>query len=237
MSEPRKEVIGNAELWLGDCRDILPTLGNVDAVVTDPPYGISYSPSSLVSAGAQQFEVMKGDVHEPQLDHVFRLGCRKIIFGANNFPNQLPQRGRWICWDKRGGISAADRMLGSPFELAWDDRTSGYDKMIRILHGGVVNADGANVQRQHPTQKPVALMIWCIQQLSLDEITILDPYMGSGTTGVACARLGRRFIGIEIDPSYFAIACRRIEAAYAQPDLFVEPPKPAVQLSLEEAAK
>jgi site-specific DNA-methyltransferase (adenine-specific) len=223
--------IGDARLALGDCREVLPTLGKVDAVVTDPPYGIGYDTSSLKSAGAQQFALIEGDNTEPDLGVLFSLDCPKIVFGANNFPSQLPHRGRWLCWDKRGGIEAADKMLGSPFELAWEDRKTGYDRMIRVLHGGTVNADGAGVRREHPTQKPIELMKRCV--LSLCAGTILDPFMGSGTTGVACAKLGRKFIGIEIEPKYFDIACRRIEAAYKQPDLFIEKPAPAKQEAME----
>lgn len=94
--------------------------------------------------------------------------------------------------------------------------------MVRILHGGVVNADGAGIGRDHPTQKPIGLMIWCVQQFTEDAKIILDPFMGSGTTGVACVKLGRKFIGIEIEPKYFEIACKRIQAAYDQPDMLVE---------------
>lgn len=220
----RVETIGDAVLYLGDAREIVPGLGPVDAVVTDPPYGIGYSTANLKSIGARQFGPITGDESELDLSFLFLIDCPKIIFGANNFPKQLPHRGRWICWDKRGGIVAADRMLGSPFELAWEDRKSGYGRMVRILHGGVVNADGAGIQREHPTQKPVSLMQWCVLQFPSFVSTILDPFMGSGTTGVACARLGRRFIGIEIEPRYFDIACKRIEQAYRQADLFVAPP-------------
>ena len=214
----RKETIGDATLYLGDCRDILPTLGKVDAVVTDPPYGIAYSTKGLQSAGAQQFKPIEGDETELSFDHIFGLACPKIIFGANNFPHQLPHRGRWICWDKRGGNVTADRAFGSPFELAWEDRTSGHYRMIRIMHGGYVNADGRGIARVHPTQKPIALMSRCVGFMPKAQ-TILDPYMGSGTTGVACAGLGRKFIGIEIDEDYFNIACERIRKAYDAPDM------------------
>jgi site-specific DNA-methyltransferase (adenine-specific)/modification methylase len=87
--------------------------------------------------------------------------------------------------------------------------------------------------RDHPTQKPIAVMEWCLSFLP-DCQTILDPFMGSGTTGVACAKLGRKFIGIEIEPRYFDIACKRIEDAYKQPDLFIEPPKKPEQLGILE---
>lgn len=86
--------------------------------------------------------------------------------------------------------------------------------------------------KEHPTQKPVEVMSWCIQQLPPNAMTILDPFMGSGTTGVACANLGRKFVGIEISESYFDIACRRIEEAYKQPRLFAEPSPKAEQMSM-----
>jgi site-specific DNA-methyltransferase (adenine-specific)/modification methylase len=110
-------------------------------------------------------------------------------------------------------------MLGSPFELAWANKTSGYDKIVRVLHGGVVNADGG--ARLHPTQKPVSVMRQAIQWAANDAATILDPFMGSGTTGVAAVQMGRKFIGIERDEGYFDIACRRIEQAQRQADMFI----------------
>jgi site-specific DNA-methyltransferase (adenine-specific) len=221
----RVEHIGDATLYLGDCREILPTLGKVDAVVTDPPYGIGYK-SHLGNLGAQEFDEIANDRGELDLRPILQLAENVLAFGANCYPDQLPHRGRWLCWDKRTIDGAADRMMGSPFELAWSNKVSGYDKIVRVLHGGVVNADGAG-PRVHPTQKPIAVMRQAIDWAATDAKTILDPFMGSGTTGVACANLGRAFIGIEIDPGYFDIACRRIEEAYRQPRLFEEPaPKP-----------
>ena len=182
--------------------------------------------------GARQFEKITGDDREMNLKCLFNLDCYKIIFGANNFPSQLPHRGRWICWDKRGGIAAADKMLGSPFELAWEDRTSGYDAMVRVLHGGVVNADGHGIAREHPTQKPIALMKWCIGHLPAGCMTILDPFMGSGTTGVAAVKMGRKFTGIEISERYFDIAVRRIQDALDRPDMLIEQEKKPEQIGL-----
>jgi len=226
----RVETIGDATLYLGDCRDILPTLGKVDAVVTDPPYGIDYSTKALKNLGAKQFSKIHGDESAPDLSFLFALSKPTLLFGANNFPNVLPHRGRWFCWDKRTIDGACDAMLGSPFELAWANKTHGQYKICRVLHGGVVNADGG--ARFHPTQKPIQVMVEAIRFLANDAQTILDPFMGSGTTGVACVKLGRKFIGIEIDETYFDIACRRIEEAYRQPRLFDEPAPKPVQLSL-----
>jgi len=212
-------VIGNATLYLGDCRDILPTLGKVDAVVTDPPYGIDYE-STLGNLGAQKFSKIANDDGSLDLTGIFESGKSVLMFGANCFPSQLPHRGRWLCWDKRTIDGAADKMLGSPFELAWSNKTSGYDKIVRVLHGGVVNADGG--KRFHPTQKPIEVMKACIEWVAKDAQTILDPFMGSGTTGVAAVQMGKSFIGIEREERYFEIACKRIEQAQRQGDLFIE---------------
>ncbi len=89
-------------------------------------------------------------------------------------------------------------------------------------------ARGAYRDKEHPTQKPVEVMKWCLGFVA-DAKTILDPFMGSGTTGVAAVKLGRKFIGIEIEPKYFDIACRRISEALKQPDMFIERPAPAKQ--------
>ena len=215
-------MIGDATLYLGDCLKILPTLEKVDAVITDPPYGIGYVasvPKAIVH------RMMTGDLGGVDLRKWLEYEGVVISWGANNYPEQLPHRGRWLCWDKRAGRLAADKMLGSSFELAWMNATTGYDKMFRLLHGGVVNADGATnadgirARREHPTQKPVALMEWCIQVAKMPKV-VLDPFMGSGTTGVASVNLGSKFIGVEIEPKYFEIACRRIHRAVFSPPLF-----------------
>jgi len=104
-------------------------------------------------------------------------------------------------------------MIGSPFELAWTNKKSGFDKIYRIMHGGVVNADGHGVRRVHPTQKPVALMCRIIEDFTKVGDTIFDPFAGSGTTGVACVKTGRNFIGCEIDAGYCEIARKRCKEA------------------------
>lgn len=229
----RVERIGDATLYLGDCRDVLPTLGKVDAVVTDPPYGIDYDPAQYQNVGALFTDRIAGDNAPFDPAHLLTIASDVILWGANNFAEYLP-RGGWLCWDKRT-CESADRMLGSPFELAWINNPARY-KMARIQHGGVVNADGVGIRRQHPTQKPIALMTWCLS-LVPNAGVILDPYAGSGTTGVACAHEGRRFIGIEREPAYFDIACKRIADAYAQPRLFAPiPPAKPVQPTLFGAA-
>jgi DNA modification methylase len=227
MMIQREETIGDCRLILGDCLEVMPTLGRFDACVTDPPYGIGYQ-STLTNIGAQKFEKLANDSGGLDISLLFGAGESLLIFGANCFPASLPHRGRWLCWDKRTIDGACDKMLGSPFELAWSNKVNGYDKIVRVLHGGVVNADGG--KRVHPTQKPIAVMVAAIKWAAAGAETILDPFMGSGTTGVACVNLGRKFTGIELDPGYFDIACRRIEEAYKQPRLIEHPkPAPAVQ--------
>ena len=217
----REERIGNQRLILGDCLDVMPTLGRVDAVVTDPPYGIDYGRSGGFSAlhgWGQWREQVAWDKERPSAE-VFAtiLACSKdqIIWGGNYFADLLPPTMRWLSWDKgQRDFSLAD------IELAWTSQ----QKAARVFDypRGKAVLDG----KQHPTQKPVALMEWCLGFLP-DAKTILDPFMGSGTTLVACQKLGRHGIGIEIDPDYFEIACRRVEEAARQPDLFIEPtPKP-----------
>jgi len=195
-------------LYCADCLEVLPELSGVDAVVTDPPYGIEFSGSN---ASTREWSGFDGDDGTLDIRSILSMDCPVVAFGANCYPEQLPHRGRWLCWDKRTIDGACDAMLGSPFEMAWCNRRSGFDKIVRVLHGGVVNADGG--KRVHPTQKPVAVMLAAISWGCALSQTILDPFMGSGTTGVACIKTGRHFIGIEKDPTYFATAVKRIDAA------------------------
>jgi len=210
--------IGDATLMHGDCLEILPTLEKVDAVVTDPPYGINYKPFNKNWDGTKKSVTgVCGD--DKQFNPVPFLGFGEVIlWGANNY--QLPV-GDALIWDKRGGKNI-DGMIGDSCEVAWrKTRKRSHVHIKRLLHGGVINADSAtgnNAKRYHATQKPVAVMEWCLG--FVEGATILDPFMGSGTTGVACANLGRKFIGIEIERKYFDIACERIDAAYAQGRLF-----------------
>jgi DNA modification methylase len=180
-------------IYHGDCREVLPSL-KADLLCSDPPYGISLKRAQIV-----------GD--DCEFDPAMLLGYKDIIlWGANNFTRKLPFGG-WLCWDKRCSVEA-DRMYGSAFELAWCNDPSKF-KMFRCLHGGVVNADGPNVPRVHPTQKPTELMHWCLGLYPKARM-VLDPYMGSGTTLVAAKNLGRKAIGIELEERYCEIAANRL---------------------------
>lgn len=225
----RIEIIAEGvTLYLGDCREILPTLGKLDAVVSDPPYGISYKRGSGGRGGAHSYgnrfcndAAIEGD--SGPFDPTPWLQYREVIlWGANHYAQKLPH-GRWLAWNKLGGMQPWDDFCD--VEFAWHNKR-GADRIFSHLWKGLAQK-GAGIRREHPTQKPVELMEWCIE--FLEARTILDPYMGSGTTGVAAVKLGRRFIGIEIEPTYFDIACRRISDATRQTDLFLEKPKPAEQ--------
>jgi len=203
----RIETIGDATLYHGDCREIMPTLGKVDAVVTDPPYGIGITKSNRLSV-SRGFEKLSWDDEAANLDWLLPMAISAIIWGGNYF--DLPAHRAPLVWDKNNaGRDFAD------FELAWTN----LDMVARRFVMRPMNMDGG---KEHPTQKPIQLMQWCLGFLPKAE-TILDPFMGSGTTGVACVNLNRKFIGIELEQSYFDIACRRIEQAYKQPRLFDEP--------------
>jgi DNA modification methylase len=216
----KKEVlIGDCRLLLGDCLSVMPTLGPVDAVVTDPPYGIGEDGGRFRSRKGQGHRVLpkRGwDKERPVaeiFDSICRMGCPVIIWGGNYFADLLPPSKSWLYWDKLMGGDFADG------ELAWTNLGRSLRKFTRC------NKDHGKL---HPTQKPVALMEWCLGFIPNAD-TILDPFMGSGTTGVACVKLGRKFTGIELDEGYFDIACERIRKAYDQPDMFVAPPAKPVQ--------
>lgn len=195
-------------IYHGDCREILPELPKCDLLLTDPPYGINAV--NRPQPGAVQYGAIVGDDEAPDLSFLWTIGITDmVVWGANCFPDQLPHRGRWLVWDKRVD-ERADRMLGSPVELAWTSRISGFDWICRLQHGGVVNMDRAeSVERFHPTQKPVRLMSFVIAKYP-DAESILDPFMGSGTTLVAAKRMGRKAIGIEIEEKYCEIAVNRL---------------------------
>lgn len=231
----------SVQLYHADCLDILPTLeaGSVDAVVTDPPYGIGACNRSdggvgSIKSGSKFYGRQTWDLTQPDakvIAWIMELDVPAIIWGGNHF--DLPPSSCFLVWDKmQRDFSFADA------ELAWTNLS----RAVRAFSysRGQLAAEG----KFHPTQKPLPLMKWCLSYLP-NGCTVFDPFMGSGTTGVACVQTGRNFIGIEIDPAYFAIAEKRIRAAETevqseaaffgtskQPDLFAStedspPPAPA----------
>lgn len=214
--------IGDATLYHGDCLEILPTLSKVDAVITDPPYGMNWNTdSSRFSGGHRDSVIRRGQGRDDwgaimSDDAPFNpapwLNFPKVVlWGANHYAQRL-QVGTTLIWIKRldGGFGS----FLSDAEVAW----------MKGGHGVYCRRDTSLMDgnsRTHPTEKPVGIMQWCIKKQGNPE-TVLDPFMGSGTTGVACAQLGRKFIGIEIERKYFDIACERISHASAQGRLFAD---------------
>lgn len=218
-------IIGDATLYLGDCMDILPTLEKVDAVITDPPYGISRAGqqetfTKNAKHKRKHFDDLGWDEGRPSkqvFDLLLSIGDKCLFWGGNYFADMLPPTMGWLYWDKgQKGLSMSDG------ELAWTSE----QKALRSI---VVNR-ASLIGSEHPTQKPIQVMTWSINQLGNPEL-ILDPFMGSGTTGVAAVQMGRKFIGIEREPKYFDIACERINNAQRQTSLF-EPVAKSEQLSI-----
>lgn len=223
MTYKRKEVIGDCTLYLGDCRDLIGEI-QFDALVSDPPYGMDWDGKVTVGKNGHGAAKAKakhygtkilGDSEPFDASHLTEFK-QVILWGFNHFPEQL-RKGRALVWVKR-----SDEAFGSflsDAELAWCSIGHG----VYCFRDQSLMADTKN--RAHPTQKPVPLMKWCIEQFPTAK-HILDPYMGSGTTGVAAVKLGRSFTGIELDPNYFDVACKRIEAVCNEPDMFVSEPMP-----------
>jgi DNA modification methylase len=221
----REEIIGRARLILGDCRDILPTLPKVDAVVTDPPYGIGADRGAAVGGTDASGRYIRRpkqyegdwDCDRPEdalLQAMVESAKNSIVWGGNYFADALPRGGRWLFWDKLNSMPSY-----SDGEIAWTNIKGAAVKKIEQCNNGLASLQDGD--RWHPTQKPERVMRWCLGFLP-DAQTILDPFMGSGTTGVAAVQMGRDFIGIEREPKYFDIACKRIEDAQRQGDFFVD---------------
>lgn len=210
-------VIGNAELYLGDCMDVLPTLPRVDAVITDPPYGIAKKMGDGIN---HKWNHSWDDETPPKVvfDCLMGMAGTLIVWGGNYY--DLPPSRCFLVWYKRDAVRTM-----ADCEMAW----TSIDANARVFDWTIAATNAERVG--HPTQKPLALMKWSIDQAGAPQ-TILDPFMGSGTTGVAAVQMGRKFIGIEREPRYFEIAVRRIEQAQAQPDMFIAPVAQPVQEAL-----
>ena len=215
------EVIGSCHIYLGDCRDILPHLPKVDLVLTDPPYGIGEAKkqgmsrvrktSKWANPQASKYEEMEWDncpAEQSIIDYIVSAKSA-IIWGGNYF--SVPPAKCWLVWDKKTTGDFAD------CELAWTN----LDKAVRKfewLWSGFKKQEPED--RTHPTQKPIRLMEWCIDLAPKNTLTVADPFAGSGTTGVACVRMGKTFYGIEREPKYFDIMCERIRREVDRPQLF-----------------
>lgn len=229
----RKEVIGDCELYLGDCRDVLPMLGRIDAVVTDPPYGLNLGVGSDKRGGrhglAKEGYASYDDTPEnfqaiivPALRSALKASTRGAIFSNHNL-HELPKP------DAIGGVYLPAAQGRHCWGFNSFSPVAFYGSAPGLQNGSrpsAIRSTEAAEENGHPCPKPLGWMKWLVSHASLAGETVLDPFMGSGTTGVACVRMGRKFIGIEINPDYFNTACLRITGAYAQPDLFIETPAP-----------
>ena len=233
----REEIIGDCRLILGDCLEILPTLGKVDAVVTDPPYGIGESSKKAATRGklaaARDYGGKEDWDKEPAdprvVDWMRSNSDWQVIFGGNYF--DLPPSSCWLVWDKQNGDNDF-----ADCELAWTN----LKKAVRRIHwmwNGMLRK--GQEERFHLTQKPLGVMEWSLSHLPATVRTVLDPYAGSGTTGVACVKRRLQFIGIERAEHHFEVMCERIRKAYAQPDMFVPQcaPEPVQAPLFSEAAQ
>ena len=262
MSDPwvRKEVIGDCVLYQGDCLEVMSAIssGSVHMVWTDPPYGHSNHDGDLNS----QLNAHRG-IEDKPIANDDPEAFRRVLDGMLTEAVRVLDDDCCCCCCGGGGprptfAFVADRMdnggLTFFHSVIWDKKNPGLGwryrrqhEMVMVAHrtgGKLLWADDdvavRNIysempprDRQHPNEKPLNMVRHFIEIHSLPGQTILDPFMGSGTTLAACAKMGRKGIGIELDPGYFDIACKRVEEAYRQPDLFVEPPKPAVQEAMD----
>jgi site-specific DNA-methyltransferase (adenine-specific) len=213
----RVETIGQATLYLGDCLTVLPSI-RADAIITDPPYGHGWKGIASTAPGGRNWSRRRSEAiqgHDAPFDPEPFLGFQDVIlWGANHYASRLPDSAGWLVWDKRDGTASNNL---SDVELAWHKR-GGSARIFRHMWNGLCR-DSEVGQHLHPTQKAVALMAWCMSFVPKAQV-IFDPYMGSGTTGIAAVKAGKRFIGVEIHEPYFDVACERIENAQRQESLF-----------------
>lgn len=236
----REEVIGDARLILGDCLEVMPTLDRTFSVVTDPPYGMGWDTDSTRFTGGQRKpgvgrsdwgSVLQDDRPFDPSPWLQFAGC--VLWGANHYAQRLPL-GSTLVWLKK-----PPHLYGtflSDAEIGWRKGGYGVYCHFKQFPPPVRMLESLDGRATHPTQKPIALMAWC---LGMVDGPILDPFMGSGTTGIAALQARRVFVGIEKDPAHFETACRRIKAAYRQRDLFrdePQAPKPVQQSLLGDAA-
>lgn len=219
MTAPRKEQLAEGvTLWQADCRDLLASIGRFDLLLTDPPFGIGQhgGRGHRKRSRAKVQEKLDWDNERPELG-VFKAmlstAPHHIIWGGNYFADCLPIRSGWLYWQKLIGGDFSDG------ELAWTSRTG-------ALHEFTYRK--TNAEMEHPTQKPVALLTWCLDLFPQCE-SVLDPFAGVASTGVAAINRGVSFTGIEREPKYFDIACRRLSEAIRMPRLPFEESRKVIQ--------
>jgi len=217
-----KIVIGDATLYLGDCMDILPTLDKVDAVITDPPYGMDFQSNYRIEKHMKIANDKTADIANAMIDWALKTASHSVYaFGRWDNIYDYPKPKSLITWVKNNW-SMGDlkhehaRQTEVAFFWAMENHFFPKNRPTDVI-------EYARTQNEnHPTEKPVGLMAKFIEWT---DGVVCDPFMGSGTTGVAAIQMGRKFIGIEREPKYFEIACKRIEQASKQGDMFIEKPK------------
>lgn len=234
MTYQRKEIIGDATLYLGDCLEILPQVEGLAGALTDPPFGIDYKSGHATEELWKEGDRIANDDDVAVRDRALAMlgDIPQIVFGSRRAP--LPPGCKMVLtWDKGPALGMGD--LSLPWKPSSEEvyvLGRGFvgrrDKGAVIYHPPVQSM--AKNGRQHPNEKPVGLLAILLR--SLPAGLVADPFMGSGSTGVACVGTGRPFVGVELKPKFFDIACRRIEEAYKQPRLFDEPAPKPVQDSL-----
>jgi DNA modification methylase len=238
----RREHIGDATLYLGDCREILdewPPCFRVDALVCDPPYGVGFKYASHDDSPAAYeggYDAWLWGILEAGEAHLMP-GSPVFVWQASlhvrKFASRFPREWRLFCAAKNF-VQMRPTAMQFAYDpvIAWwtegDKWSAGTaSRDFHVANTAPVIATPENLERGHPCPRPLDQVRHIVEQWVRPDSTCLDPFMGSGTTGVACAKLGRKFIGIEIEPKYFDIACKRIDEAYRQPRLFKdEAPKP-----------
>jgi len=194
---------------------------SIDLVLTDPPYGIgecgAKNHSRIQLAKPTLYSCKDWDFEKPNkkyFDEIQRISKNQIIFGGNYFADMLPPSSCWLVWDKDNSGDFAD------CELCWTSFKSAVRK-FKFRWNGMLQEDMKHKEvRLHPTQKPVKLIEQIINKYSDESMTIFDPFLGSGTTAIACINTRRNFIGIEKDEEYFNIAQKRVKEAQGQRRLF-----------------
>jgi DNA modification methylase len=237
----REERIGNQRLILGDCLEVLPTLeaGSVDAVVTDPPYGLHFPYASYDDTRENLVKLI-----DEFIPLIIALSRRVLVLCGPTQIGLYPQPSWVSCitWDTTGSFGRYGYSQWTPV-LCYGDDLPGFGNVngvmktdtIRLSGGGGVGFMRSNEEARHTCPKPLTMMVCAVRRFTTEGETVLDPFLGSGTTLVAAEQLGRPGIGIEIDPQYFEVACKRVEQAAAQPRLFA-PDAPAKhrQLVIDE---
>jgi site-specific DNA-methyltransferase (adenine-specific) len=227
-------IIGPCKLYRGDSLELLNDgLLIADVIVSDPPYGIAH-PCNYQSRGRGHLAACTDWSDIANDDKPFdpspwlAMGIPSVLWGGNYFANRLPDSAGWLVWDKE----RPDELDQSTCELAWTNCIKGVRRFAHLWNGMIRHSERG--EHFHPMQKPVALARWILSLRWLPDGVVLDPYMGAGWIGVACAEQGREFIGCELSAEYFDIACRRIERAWElkRSELPFDKPEPARQLEL-----